>query len=103
MQTYFVMVYKQNTILLDEFINDFSEAKLSKAELQSFSELLDNDPALRYTALSGIKARKNLSNLPKVKCRAGFDQRMAAKFSMELEREIQFQNRSSYSVAKASS
>ncbi|CAN5261728.1 hypothetical protein BH23BAC3_BH23BAC3_12010 [soil metagenome] len=102
MQTYFVMVYKQKNTLLDEFINDFSEAKLSKAELQSFSELLDNEPALRHTALSGIKARKNLSNLSEIKCRPGFDQRMAAKFSMEIEREIQFQNGSSSSVAKAS-
>ncbi len=102
MQTYFVMVYKQNSSLLDEFINNFSEARLSKAELQSFSELLDNDPVLRHTALSGIKARKNLRNLPKVKCRPGFDQRMAAKFSMELEREIQAQNRTYHSVVKAS-
>lgn len=96
------MVYKHTITLLDEFINDFAEAKLTKAELQSFSELLVSRPAIRDTALSGIKARKNLSNLPKINCRPGFDQRMAAKFSMEIEREIQFQNRSNHSIAKAS-
>jgi len=103
MQTYFAMVYKQKTTLLDEFINDFAEAKLSKAELQSFSELMDNDPALRHTAMSGVKVRKNLRKLRKINCRAGFDQRMAAKFSMELGREIQSQNRSNQSFVKATS
>jgi len=96
------MNYKEpEYTLLDDFINDFAEAKLSKAELQSFSELLDNDPELRHISLSGIKARKNLRNLHKINCRPGFDQRMAAKFSLELEREIMSQNRSRQSVAEA--
>jgi hypothetical protein len=96
------MIFKEKKEnLLDEFINDFAEAKLSKAELQSFSELTDNDPELRHIAISGIKARKNLRNLRKIKSRPGFDQRMAAKFSMELEREIMSQNSSLHSVARA--
>lgn len=37
---------------------------------------------------------EQLRNLPKVKARPGFDQRMAAAFAMELERETQERNRS---------
>lgn len=37
---------------------------------------------------------KKLVNLPKVKARPGFDQRMAAAFAMELERETQERNKS---------
>lgn len=96
------MIFKEKSDnLLDEFINDFAEAKLSKAELQSFSELIDNDPELRHIAISGINARKNLRNLREIKCRPGFDQRMAAKFSLELEREVMTQNSNLQSVAQA--
>lgn len=34
-----------------------------------------------------------LSKLPKIKSRPGFDQKMAAAFAMELEREIQQRNK----------
>lgn len=34
-----------------------------------------------------------LNNLPKIKARLGFDQQMAALFALELEKEIQHQNR----------
>lgn len=37
---------------------------------------------------------ERLRNLPKVKARPGFDQRMAAAFAMELERETQERNKS---------
>lgn len=36
---------------------------------------------------------KQLNNLPKVKARPGFNQRMAAAFAMELERETQERNK----------
>jgi len=99
---YSAMIFKEKKDrLLNEFINDYAEANLSKAELQSFSELMDNDPELRHIAISGIKARKNLRNLRTIKSRPGFDQRMAAKFSLELEREILSQNCNLHSVAQA--
>lgn len=84
--------YNINTNLLDEFVNDFAEGKLTKAELESFSELQDNNPALKRKAYSGMLARKNVMQLPKTKCRPGFDQRMAAKFALELEREVKLLN-----------
>lgn len=37
---------------------------------------------------------ENLSKLPEIKARPGFDQRMAAAFAMELERETLQRNRS---------
>lgn len=96
-----MMIYKSDHHnLLDEFINDFSEGKLSKAELQSFSELQNIDPEIKRTARSGIQARKNLKNLKPVTCRPGFDQRMAAKFALELENEVQSINQSSERVAE---
>lgn len=96
-----MMSFKQHSNLLEEFVNDFAEGKLSKAELQSFSELQEQDSELQRYARSGMRARKNLRRLPKIGCRPGFEQRMAAKFAMELEREVHVANRSMH--AKKSS
>lgn len=82
------MSYSLQSNVLDSIINDFTEGKLSAAELRSFSELQDKDESVRLTAQSGIKVRKYLKNLNLVACRPGFDQRMAAKFALELEREV---------------
>jgi|AntRauTorckE6833_2_1112554.scaffolds.fasta_scaffold05422_2 hypothetical protein len=92
------MSYTLQSNLLDRFINDFAEGELSSAELQSFSELQERDESVRLTAQSGIMVRKYLKNLKPVKCRPGFDQRMAAKFAVELEREVieRNKNRSSH-------
>ena len=87
------MSYTLSTNLLDRFINDYTEGKLSTAELQSFSELQEIDQQVRETAKSGITIRKYLKQLKPVTCRPGFDQRMAAKFSLELEREVMEQNK----------
>lgn len=82
------MSYTYPPNVLDIIINDFTEGKLSVAELRSFSELQDKDESVRLTAQSGIKVRKYLKNLKTVTCRPGFDQRMAAKFALELEQEV---------------
>lgn len=43
--------------------------------------------------LDVVSILERLKNLPKVKARPGFDQRMAAAFAMELERETQERNK----------
>ena len=97
-----MMFHNKNTNLLDEFINDFAESNLTKAELQSFSELQENSPALKRMARSGMLARRNIMQLPKTKCRPGFDQRMAAKFALELESEVKTLNSSARLVTESS-
>lgn len=87
------MVYKINDSLLDQFINDFAEGRLSKGELEAFSEIQNTNPAIRAQAQAGIRVRKYLKNLRKVNSRPGFDQRMAAKFAMELEKEVNMNNK----------
>ena len=87
------MSYTLPSNLLDRFINDYAEGILSKAELQSFSELKEQDLEIQKKASAGIAVRKYLQNLKPVGCRPEFDQRMAAKFAMELERETAKRNR----------
>lgn len=87
------MLLKSQHTLLEDFIADFAEGKLSKPELQAFSELQESDPEIRKMAQSGIRVHNKLRNLKKVTARPGFDQRMAAKFAMELEREVKANNR----------
>jgi len=81
------MIYKLDDNILDQFINDFAEGQLTKAELQAFSELQDSKPSVKRSARAGMEARKNLRKLPFVGCRPGFNQRLAAKFSRELQME----------------
>ncbi|WP_340102980.1 hypothetical protein [Rhodohalobacter sp. 8-1] len=97
------MSYTLQSNVLDSIINDFTEGKLSVAELRSFSELQDSDDSIRLVAQSGIKVRKYLKNLKKVQCRPGFDQRMAAKFAIELEREVTERNKNRRSHIAVSS
>lgn len=97
------MIYKINEHLLDEFINDFAEGRLTKAELESFSEVQNADPDIRSEAQVAIRIRNHLKNLRMVKCRPGFDQRMAAKFAMELEREVRDHNTNRISQPAVSS
>lgn len=101
--TYFVMKKAQCDNLLVEFINDFAEGNLSRAELEAFSELQDRDVNIRITAQSGIRVRKYLKNTKKIKARPGFDQRMAARFAMELQRETQDLNKKQQSQPAVSS
>ena len=97
------MSYTLPSNLLDRFINDYTEGRLSTAELQSFSELKENDKQIRDTARAGIQIRRCLKSLQPVACRPGFDRRMAAKFALELEREIVEQNKKRTSQPAVSS
>lgn len=97
------MLLKSQNSLLEDFIADFSEGKLSKPELQAFSELQESDPEIRKMAQSGIRIHHRLRNLKKVVARPGFDQRMAAKFAVELEREVQVKNKNKIGYSPVSS
>lgn len=97
------MSYKLPSNLLDRFINDYTEGQLSFAELQSFSELQENNEKVRETARAGIAVRKYLKRLKPVNCRPGFDRRMAAKLAIELERETKEMNKNRTSQPAVSS
>jgi len=100
---YFAMSYTLPSNLLDRFINDYTEGRLSTAELRSFSELKENDKQIRETARAGIEIRRCLNNLKPVGCRPGFDRRMAARFALELERDVTRQNKKRTSQPAVSS
>lgn len=86
------MTFKSTEYVINEIIADFSECNLSKAELQSFSELQDRNLKIRKTAQSGIRIHNLLKRLKNRGVSDRFDQRMSAKFAMELEKEIQERN-----------
>lgn len=96
------MSYTLPANLLDRIINDYTEGMLSTAELQSFSELQQINDEVRETARAGVSIRKYLRNLKPVSCRSGFDRRMAAKFALELEREVTEKNKKRSSQPKVS-
>ena len=86
------MTFKTSEYIINEIIADFSECNLSEAELQSFSELQDKNLKIRKTAQSGIRIHNMLKRLDTVGVSSRFDQRMSAKFALELENEIQERN-----------
>lgn len=86
------MTFKSTEYIINEIIADFSECNLSKAELQSFSELQDKNLNIRKAAQSGIRIHNLLKRLKKKGVSDCFDQRMSAKFAIELENEIQVEN-----------
>lgn len=86
------MTFRSTEYVINEIIADFSECKLSNAELQSFSELQDKNLKIRKTAQSGIRIHNLLKKLKKKGVSDRFDQRMSAKFAIELEKEIQERN-----------
>jgi len=86
------MTFKTSDDIINEIIADFSECNLSEAELQSFSELQDKNLKIRRTAQSGIRIHNMLKRLDTKGVSSRFDQRMSAKFSLELEKEIQIKN-----------
>lgn len=73
--------------ILTGFILDYSDRALSKAEERSFTELMAFSPEIRKKAVCNWFIRSSLQHIKKVKAKAGFDQRMAAAFAMELEKE----------------
>lgn len=88
------MFPKSENLQLTSFLLDYTDDQLSEAELKSFQSLLDYSPKLRKEATDGKSIRNALRTIPKKGVQPGFDQRMAAKFAMELERETTERNRS---------
>jgi hypothetical protein len=77
----------EKSTLLTEFILDYSENKLTGPELSAFKELMNNSKVVCNAAVNGKNIRRAMAALPKRKVSNRFDQKMAAKFAMELERE----------------
>ncbi|MFO7799008.1 hypothetical protein [Rhodohalobacter sp.] len=77
----------EKSTLLTEFILDYSENKLTDSELSAFKELMNSSKVVCKAAVNGKNIRRAMSSLPKRKAGKRFDQKMAAKFAMELERE----------------
>jgi hypothetical protein len=73
--------------ILRGFILDYAENKLTRPELASFTEVMACTPEIRIPAKRSRAIRQMLGRLPRIKARDGFEQRMAARFALELERE----------------
>lgn len=73
--------------IIDGFITDFAESRLTTGELQAFSELKEMHPEIKKTAYAGLRVHTLLKRTKKVKASPGFEQRMAARFAMELHQE----------------
>jgi hypothetical protein len=82
---------EQSTILT-EFILDFSDNSLSRAELSSFKELMDRSEIVRREAIGSKRIRIALGSMPKVSTSDRFDQKMASRFAIELQKEAKEQN-----------
>lgn len=84
----------EKSTILTEFILDYSENKLTDSELSAFKELMNSSKVISKAALNGKNIRRAIASLPKRKAGKQFDQKMAAKFAMELERETAENNAS---------
>lgn len=73
--------------VLTDFILDYSDQILSSAEKSSFTELMAYSAEVRKKAVSNWFISTAIKKLQPIKARNGFDQKMAAAFAMELERE----------------
>lgn len=73
--------------VLTDFILDYSDQILSNPEKKSFTELMAYSAEVRKKAVSNWFIRTAMKKLPLLKASNGFDQRMAAAFAMELEKE----------------
>lgn len=73
--------------VLTDFILSYSEHCLTKAEELSFNELMNVNLQIRKCAVSNKSIRSLIHKLPKVTVSDNFDQKMAAAFSLELEKE----------------
>jgi len=83
------MEIKKNDFTLHGFINDFAESKLSKPELQAFSELMEESPAIRKMSYAGMIIHNKLRTADKIRAKEGFEQRMSARFNEELRNEME--------------
>lgn len=81
------MVSKSENTQITSFLLDYCDNLLSNAELESFESLMELFPEIERKAKAGKQIRQALRKIPRKGVKPGFDQRMAARFSMELERE----------------
>lgn len=86
------MDISNNDNTLHEFINDFAESKLSKPELQAFSELMEQNPEVRKMSYAGMIIHNKFRTSDKIRAKKGFEQRMAARFAEEMKREVVEEN-----------
>jgi hypothetical protein len=80
--------------ILEDYLLNFSDHELKGAELTAFLEYLESDSHVKRIAATNHQMREALQSLPVVKARKGFDQRMAARFALELELESVRENAS---------
>lgn len=84
----------EKSTILTEFILDYSDNNLTDSELSAFKELMSSSKVICKAAVNGKNIRRAMASLPKRKASKRFDQKMAAKFAMELERETSKNNAS---------
>ncbi len=77
----------EKSTLLTDFILDYSENRLTGSELTAFQDLMDSSKVVNKEAVNSKNIRRALKSLPIRKTGNRFDQKMASKFAMELERE----------------
>ena len=78
--------YKADEVL-DDFILRFSDSTLSLPEKEALMDVMDKNPAVEKTARAGKTIRNLFKQIPAVRARQGFEQKMAAAFALELEKE----------------
>ncbi|MEX0823367.1 MAG: hypothetical protein WD008_03200 [Balneolaceae bacterium] len=76
-----------------DFILDYIDQNLSVAEVKSFEEYLSNTPELQKNVQESKVIRDLYYRMPVAKTGKNFDQRMVARFALELERETTQRNK----------
>lgn len=73
--------------VIHSIISSITEESLTPAEQLTLKDLYISSPVLARYAKAGLMSKKMLAKLPKVNARPNFDQKMAAAFSLELQKE----------------
>lgn len=82
-----------NDEIITDFVLGFADATLSKPEQASFTELMAQDRSIRRQAFTNWYIKTAFSFLKPVRTSKKFDQKMAARFALELERETVEKNK----------
>jgi hypothetical protein len=78
--------------IINDFILDYSDKLLSPAEEKSLDEVMVYFDDIRKSATAGRLMSSLVKKLPWIRARDGFEQKMAARFAMELENETRMAN-----------
>jgi hypothetical protein len=87
---------RENNIL-DEFILGYCDNSLRPPEDRAFADLLNSSGQIRKQVAINQGIRAGLKALKTIKVSIRFDQKMAARFALELEKESAEANRVSVS------